>query len=89
MIQEYSLLWWVINIPLGAFSVMAIFSAAAFVWEWVAKEEYGDEYRPWREIVTKIVVLLVVFLLIGVCCVLVKSCEFNPLKHGTDEWPDY
>lgn len=74
-VENWTWWQWAVNVPLFLSGVASLWFGLWLVWGILAKEDFGDEYRPWREIVARAITALVLFLLLGLAVIGMHGCE--------------
>ncbi len=66
---------WAVNVPLFLSGMASLWFGLWLVWGCLAKEEFGNEYRPVKEIVARAGIGLSLFLLLGLCVCGLQGCQ--------------
>lgn len=73
--EESWTLWdWALMSGLAIVSLFFLGFGLSLVWGVIAKEEYGDCYRPWPEILARLIVFPLVLLILGVVVATMQGC---------------
>jgi len=87
-VDDWTWVHWVVNIPLGAFTLMCLLFVASLFWDMLTKESYGNEYASLKDIATRVVTLVVMVLLFGFCAVVLDGCP-GRITHPREDTGDY